>query len=1095
MAGSPIRLRKVASDLNVGTATIVDFLNKKGHKLEDNPNTKIPEELYDLLVKEFSKDQAAKRDAEKISIGVQKTVLSIEDTPKKEEEDDISWEKRDKDIHIKSLLLNDSFSTASQNKEVIETTDEPETIPAAAAATTKKDEKQDVKEKSKKTIKKAAKEKDVSESVTPIQPDEVTLEEQSTANITDSIAVAEPEKQQVVEEGKQEIINEPITETPSVSALEVEQPTDTNEKAMLVEESSSEEGQAQEDTIKLQPKGISIKVVGKIDLDSIQPKPKHDSVSEKSEEERKKERNAAKKAKKKAKKAADKASKEEEVKVQESHVEPVVEKTTVKETETPKKPEAPKKDDNLIPTEYEKLAGPTVVGKIDLSQFERKPSKPIASSSGDISKQNKKKRKRIKDGAPVTAEGGKSFTSQKPQGKNQGNAKKDNTQSGNAGSSSRPKPDFNKDRDKNKKKTGSKKKEVVKVELTDEEIQRQVRETLSKLTASTKSKGAKYRREKRNIVHQQLAEQQRQAEEEEKILKVTEFLTANELATMMNIPVNKIIAMCMSLGLFVSINQRLGAETIQIVAEELGFKVKFIDQSQHDETVEVPDKEEDLKPRHPVVTVMGHVDHGKTKLLDYIRRANVVAGEAGGITQHIGAYSVQLESGRKITFLDTPGHEAFTAMRARGAKLTDIAIIVIAADDCVMPQTKEAINHAQAAGVPIVFAINKIDKPTADPDKVRTELSQMNILVEEWGGKYQCQEISAKQGINVDKLLEKVLLEAEMLELRANPTRLAKGTVIESKLEHGRGYVSSVLIQNGTLRKGDMVLCGAHFGKVKAMFNEREQLMEEAGPATPVLMVGLNGAPQAGETFSVYEDEGEAKRLAIKHQQLQREMSFRTQKHITLDEIGRRIAIGDFKELNIIVKADVDGSVEALSDSLLKLSKEEVQVNVIHKGVGAIIESDVVLASASNAIIIGFQVRPTHDAKKMAENEQIDIRIYNVIYEAIEELEAAIEGMLTPKMKEEIVCNVEVREIFKISKVGTIAGCMVLEGVITRDTKIRVIRDGIVIHNGVLGSLKRFKDDVKDAKMGQECGLNIASYNDIQIGDIIEGYKEVQVKK
>lgn len=602
---------------------------------------------------------------------------------------------------------------------------------------------------------------------------------------------------------------------------------------------------------------------------------------------------------------------------------------------------------------------------------------------------------------------------------------------------------------------------------------------------------------KREAISQQMQQEQEKMKEGKKVIQVTEFVTANELATMMNVSVTDIISTCMSLGLFVSINQRLDAETLTLVADEFGYQVEFVsvDVQEAISNLEETDAPEDLVPRPPIATVMGHVDHGKTKLLDYIRKSNIVAGEAGGITQHIGAYVVQLENGRSITFLDTPGHEAFTAMRARGAKVTDIVIIVIAADDNVMPQTREAINHAMAAQVPIVFAINKIDKPNANPEKVKEELSKMNILVEDWGGKYQSQEISAKTGANVNILLDKVMLEAEMLNLKANPKRLAIGTVIESSLDKGRGYVSKLLVQNGTLKIGDMVLAGANYGKVKAMYNERNQSVYEAGPSTPLLMLGLNGAPQAGDVFNVMTDEKEVKAFANKRLQLQREQGIRTQKHITLDEIGRRIAIGDFKELNLIVKGDVDGSVEALSDSLLKLSTEEVLVSVIHKSVGAITESDVLLASASNAVIVGFQVRPSLSARKLAEQEQIDIRLYSIIYQAIEEIKAAIEGMLSPEIEEKINCNIEVRDIFRITKVGTVAGCYVLDGKVTRHTKIRVIRDGIVVYTGTLGSLKRFKDDVKEVLSGYECGLNIENFNDIKVGDVIEGYEEIEIKR
>ena len=691
----------------------------------------------------------------------------------------------------------------------------------------------------------------------------------------------------------------------------------------------------------------------------------------------------------------------------------------------------------------------------------KKPEKkPVASSEDDkIDVNRKKKRKRIrKTRAPEGAE---------------------------AGGPSR-------------QKTKGKKKREVKPEVSDEEIQKQIRETLSRLSGTGKSKASKYRRQKRDAVSQSIEEKKKKEEEEKGILKVTEFVTVNDLANMMSVPVTDVISTCMDLGMFVSINQRLDAETLALLADEFGYKVEFVSvdvQEAIGDFMEEDTGSDESSERSPIVTVMGHVDHGKTKLLDYIRSANVVAGEAGGITQHIGAYEVTLDNGKSITFLDTPGHEAFTAMRARGAKVTDVAIIVVAADDHVMPQTVEAINHAQAAGVPIVFAINKIDSPNANAEKIKEELSKMNILVEDWGGKYQSQEISAKQGINIDLLLEKVLLEAEMLELKGKPGRLAHGTVIESSLDKGRGYVAKLLVQDGTLKKGDTVLAGAHYGKVKAMYNERNQAINEAGPAAPLLMLGMNGAPQAGDSFNVLKDEKEAKNIANKRHQLQREQGIRTQKHITLDEIGRRIAIGDFKELNLIVKGDVDGSVEALSDSLLKLSNEEVQVNVIHKSVGQVTESDVLLASASEAIIIGFQVRPSLGARKLAEQEQIDIRLYSIIYQAIEEIKAAIEGMLSPDIEERIIGNLEIREVFKITKVGTIAGCMVLDGKINRNTRVRIIRDGIVVYSGRLGSLKRYKDDVKEVQAGYECGLNIENFNDIKVGDIIEGYEEVEVKK
>lgn len=639
-------------------------------------------------------------------------------------------------------------------------------------------------------------------------------------------------------------------------------------------------------------------------------------------------------------------------------------------------------------------------------------------------------------------------------------------------------------------------KKPLKPVIDEEEVQRQIKETLARLASGNKKgKGAKYRRDKREIINARLQEQAEREEAEQGILKLTEFVTVSELASMMNVSVNQVIATCMSIGMMVSINQRLDAETINIVAEEFGFTTQYVSHELVEAIVDEPDSDEELQPRAPIVTVMGHVDHGKTSLLDYIRKTNVIAGEAGGITQHIGAYNVKLENGQRITFLDTPGHEAFTAMRARGAKVTDIVIIIVAADDNVMPQTIEAINHASAANVPIVFAINKVDKPGANPEKIKETLANMNYLVEEWGGKYQSQDISAKQGTGVAELLEKVLLEAELLELKANPNRRAVGSVIESSLDKGRGFISTVLVANGTLRKGDVVLAGIHYGKVKAMFNERNQRIDEARPAEPVLILGLNGAPQAGDNFNVLETEQEARDIANKREQLQREQSIRTKKHFTLDELGRRIALGDFKEMNIIVKGDVDGSVEALSDALLKLSTENIQINVIHKAVGAVSDSDVLLAAASNAVIIGFQVRPTSTARKMAEKEEIDIRLYSIIYDAIEEIKAAMEGMLSPEIKEEITATIEVQEVFKITKVGTVAGCIVREGKVKRNNKVRLIRDGIVIFTGDIDALKRFKEDVKEVGVNYECGISVKNYNDIKVGDIIESFEEIEVKK
>ena len=768
-----------------------------------------------------------------------------------------------------------------------------------------------------------------------------------------------------------------------------------------------------------------------------------------------------------------KAEPQQPEKPAEKQPEPVV----VKEEEKPAAAEEPKEEKKPerpviehIETRVEKLAGPKTVGTIDLSKFEKKPSAPA-----EHGKKDKNKRERIHKGA----------------------AKVDISNPKNSVPAGRPgAKDGGKDvRGKAGKKNDRFK--AVRPEFDSDEIQKQIKETYARMTEGHgKTKTSKHRREKREEISQKMQEEQERQELTSNVLKVTEFVTVNELAILMNnTPVTKVIEACMNLGLMVSINQRLDAEAMVLDAEEFGYKIEFVTAEIQGAIAQEEDKEEDLQPRPPIVTVMGHVDHGKTSLLDYIRKTNVIAGEAGGITQHIGAYNVELPDGRHITFLDTPGHEAFTAMRARGAKVTDLAIIIIAADDAVMPQTVEAINHAQAAGVPMIFAINKIDKPGANPDKIKEQLANMNILVEDWGGKYQCQEIAAKKGINVEQLLEKVLLEADLLELKANPDKLAVGSIIESSLDKGRGYLATVLIQSGTLHVGDPIVAGCYAGRVKAMFNERGQRLQEAGPSTPVSVLGLSGAPTAGDTLNAMEDEKEARDVANKREQLIRIQGIKTQTHITLEEIGRRIALGNFQELNIIVKADVDGSIEALSDSLIKLSTEEIHVNVIHKAVGAISESDVLLAVASNAIIIGFQVRPMPNARKLAEKEQIEIRLYSVIYDAINEVKSGIEGMLAPEEKEEITANAEVLETFKISKVGTIAGCMVREGKLTRSAKVRVIRDGIVVYTGTLGSLKRMKDDVKEVAAGFDCGLSVDGFNDIKIGDMIEAYQIVEVKR
>jgi translation initiation factor IF-2 len=751
---------------------------------------------------------------------------------------------------------------------------------------------------------------------------------------------------------------------------------------------------------------------------------------------------------KKEKKVAkeEKAEEKIETTAPEKKVEKKVETTPVEEESTEKE---------VLATQYTKLTGPKITGnKINLDQF-KKPEKKKPEVKPTESSDRKKRRKRIVSKS--------------------GNGRTD------SGVGARK---------------GGKRFSAPKVEPSEEDVQKQVRETLEKLQGkSKKGKGAKYRRDKRDQHKAQTEQELEQQELESKILKVTEFVTASEVATMMDVSTTEIISACMSLGIMVTMNQRLDAETLSIVADEFGYEVEFVTAEIEEAIEEEEDAAEDLKPRAPIVTVMGHVDHGKTSLLDYIREANVIAGESGGITQHIGAYGVQLEDGQKITFLDTPGHEAFTAMRARGAQVTDIAVIVIAADDDIMPQTKEAISHAQAAGVPIVFAINKMDRPTANPDKIKEGLAGMNLLVEDWGGKIQSHDISAKTGDGVKELLEKVLLEAELLELKANPDRMSSGTVVEAFLDKGRGYISTILVQNGTLKIGDYVLAGTHSGKVKAMHDERGKEIQNAGPATPISILGLDGAPQAGDRFNVMDDEREAKQIATKRSQLQREQSVRTQRHITLDEIGRRIALGDFKELNIILKGDVDGSVEALTDSFQKLSTDEIQVNIIHKGVGAITESDILLASASDAIVIGFNVRPMGNARDIADKEEIDIRMYSIIYDAINDLKDAMEGMLSPEIKEEITGNAEIRETFKISKIGTIAGCMVTTGKIFRNSGIRLIRDGVVVYTGELSSLKRFKDDVKEVAKGYDCGLQIKNYNDIKEGDIVEAFQEVAVKK
>lgn len=932
------------------------------------------------------------------------------------------------------------------------------------------------------------------------------------------ISIDNPEGETLAEE----VQDEPAPEVKSEKAVE-EKPIEkaTKEPEIIAEEK-------QEEVIKATIPEETVKVLGKIDLDKVNPpkkkkEPKPEVKKEVKETkaveavvEKPVEKSIEKKAEKPVEKEVEKPTeKPKSEKVKEEQKPNAKEEKVVEETV--KKPEVEK--EKLIAAVIPKVDEVKVVGRIDLTNINQK-TRPAKKSKEEKDRERRERQKqkvsfntgdKIEKGKSgkvevIKAKAGKlngptvlgkiKLPSEKKA--EDGNARKKRRkriQKDTGKVNVERKPGDAPRRKFTVNKQGSKKKRPLKKEVSEVDVQKQIKDTLARLTSKGKSKGSKHRRDKRAAVSEKIQADIDKQNEELGVLKVTEFVTVAELATMMDVGVNQIISSCMSLGLFVSINQRLDAETLAVVAESFGFQVEFVSVEIAEAIEEVEDKEEDLNPRPPIVTVMGHVDHGKTSLLDYIRSTNVIAGEAGGITQHIGAYHVKLEDGRDITFLDTPGHEAFTAMRARGAQVTDIAIIIVAADDDVMPQTIEAINHAAAAGVPIVFAINKIDKDGAKPEKIKEQLANMNYLVEEWGGKYQSHDISAKNGIGIKDLLEKVLLEAEMLELRANADKNAQGTIIESELDKGRGYVSTILVESGTLKVGDIIIAGPYFGHIKAMFNERNQKIDSVGPAEPAIILGLNGAPQAGDKFNVLENEREARNISNKREQLAREQGLRTQKHITLDEIGRRIAIGNFQELNLIVKGDVDGSIEALSDSLIKLSTEEIQVNIKHKAVGQISESDILLAAASEAIVIGFQVRPSLKARKLAEKEQIDVRMYSIIYDAINEIRAAMEGMLSPEIKEEILGTVEVLEVFSITKVGNIAGCLVREGKITRNSKIRIIRDGIVLHTGKLGSLKRFKDDVKEVKNGYECGLNIEKFNDIQVGDHVESFHEIEVAK
>ncbi|WP_372773752.1 translation initiation factor IF-2 [Mangrovibacterium sp.] len=996
------RLNKVAREFNVGIHTIVEFLQKKGFDVDNNPNTKISEDAYHLLEKEYKNDISLKKESEKINLKSQRTKKETITLDDMHEEDDSSDEEEE--FQADEIRITDHSSSKHDLPTPKPKPAEPKPEQAKTTYTTPLEQP--------KVLGKI----DLGKPKTPKEP-----EVQAPAKEVEK----EPEAK--VEAPKEEVKEVAKPQEP-VIAKEEPKPTEVEPAEVPQKEETQTQPATPEQMPTNIPKVDEVKVVGKIDLSTINQKTRPAKKSKKQKEDERREREKQKRQGQGA------------------------------PGEQPKERTKPE-----VRTNVNKLSGPTVVGKIDLPDNQNKGNQ---SQNADP----KKKRRRIQKDAS-----GRITVGPKPQGAGQGGQQR---QGGSV--------------------AGKVKKRVIKNEVSEEDVQKQIKDTLARLTSGKgKSKGSKYRRDKRNAATERAAADFEKQSAEKNVLKVTEFVSVAELATMMDVSVTQVISSCMSLGLFVSINQRLDAETMSVVADEFGFEVEFVSADILEAIEEHDDQPSEVHSRAPIVTVMGHVDHGKTSLLDYIRSANVIAGEAGGITQHIGAYNVTLEGGRRITFLDTPGHEAFTAMRARGAQVTDIAIIIVAADDDIMPQTKEAINHAQAAGVPIIFAINKIDKPGANPEKIKEGLANLNFLVEEWGGKYQSQDISAKQGTNISELLEKVLLEAEMLDLKANKDKRATGTIVESSLDRGRGYVATVLVQNGTLKQGDIVLAGQYFGHVKAMFNERNQRIQEVGPSEPVIILGLDGAPQAGDKFNVLENEREARQIANKREQLAREQGLRTQKHITLDEIGRRIAIGNFQELNLIVKGDVDGSIEALSDSLIKLSTEEIQVNVIHKAVGAISESDINLATASDAIVVGFQVRPTMQARRLAEKEEVDIRLYSIIYDAINEIKSAMEGMLSPEIKEEITGTAEVMEAFNITKVGTVAGCIVRDGKIVRSAtyKIRVIRDGIVIYSGNLGSLKRFKDDVKEVAKGYECGLNIDGYNDIKEGDFIESFHEIEVAK
>ncbi|WP_279150435.1 translation initiation factor IF-2 [Muribaculum intestinale] len=1011
------KISKVAKDLNIALPTVIEFLQSKGINIDMNPNARIDESAYGLLMGEYSSDKAEKSKSEKLSSDRQKerATRPAKETASEPQEIKIGPAVRPTVVgHIDLDSKGEPVRHKTEHKPESKTEPKPEPKATPAQAQTEKAESAPAKQETP-VSQPAPAPKPVE---TPVKPQAPAVEKTTPAPVAEPRREQRPEQKPVETPAKEK---ESETQAPNQPDKEKSAATPKTEpqkepQAPIVtpvqkEELPKTEVKKEEPEVFTTPgshPAPQLNVIGKIDLSAINQSTR---PRRKTKEERRNERNA---------KAAG--------------------------------------------------AGATGTGANAAAGQGKKRRNRIGKEKVDIEKTSNQQQPGQNRGGNNNSRGGNNGGNNNANGRNRDNAK---------------------GKDRNRRNAPQQ------APASEEDVQKQVKETLARLINKDKGqkKGVKWRKEKREAFHSREREAAEAEAAESRVLKLTEFVTANDLAVMMDVPINEVIATCMNLGVMVSINQRLDAETINIVAEEFGFQTEYVSAEVVEAIHQEEDNEEDLVNRPPIVTVMGHVDHGKTSLLDYIRNANVIAGEAGGITQHIGAYNVKLEDGRRITFLDTPGHEAFTAMRARGAKVTDLCIIIVAADDNVMPQTVEAINHASAAGVPIVFAINKIDKPAANPDKIKEELAQMNYLVEEWGGKYQSQDVSAKKGLGVNELMEKVLLEAEMLDLKANPSRPATGSIIESSLDKGRGYVATVLVQNGTLRVGDIVLAGSNYGKVKAMFNERNQRVKEAGPATPVLILGLNGAPQAGDTFNVMPTEQEAREIANKREQLQRELGLRTNKRIGLEEIGRRRAIGNFHELNIIVKGDVDGSIEALSDSLIKLSTEEVKVNVLHKAVGAISESDVALAAASDALIIGFQVRPSQAARRAAERDGVEIRLYSVIYQAIEEVKDAMEGMLAPEIKEEVIGTAEVLQVYKISKVGTIAGAIVREGKIKRSCKVRLIRDGIVRYTGELGSLKRFKDDVKEVLSGYDCGLSIAGYNDIQEGDFIEAFEEVEVKK